>query len=340
MTLPRTSRLRALALSAAVVGTAGFATSAQAADVTAGSLTWSAQNIFNSASPAGTDRTWLGYITRSPPPGGANGTVTPSNGATGDTVTPASPRNGETYSWTYGGGTGSYEPATGTGAINFTGTVTFSAPPFPAGHGINISVENPKLVLDGDSGQLFASGISTNEARSYDASSPLFNLDLSGAEVKLHANGSRTISGIVPSIATENTAFPGGDYRVGAGPDRTPNTFGAFAFNVRTAPVAGPKGDKGDTGAKGDKGDTGVAGKNGKNGKTVYIQTSALRSAPFKGKAARKVRVTKSGSKKVVASGTVKGRSLKVTLKGKKALKGRYVLRVVGGKATATVRIP
>jgi hypothetical protein len=327
MTLPRTSRLRALALSAAVAGAAGIAAPVvQAAPVTAGDLTWSSANVF-----AGAERTWLGYTSTL-----AGGGAAPSAGATGDTVTPASPKGADQiFSWTYGGATGSYEPADGTGTIQYNGVVTFDGP----AHGIVISVENPKLVLNGDSGQLFASGTSTNAARSYDASTALFNLDLTHANVTLRANGTRTISGIVPSLASEDTAFPG-TYRIGAGPDRTPNTFGAFTFNVRTAPVAGPKGDKGDSGAKGDKGDTGVAGKDGKDGKTVYIQTAALRSAPFKGKAARKIRVTARKSTKVLATGTVKGRTLKVTLKGKKALKGSYLLRVVGGKATATVRIP
>lgn len=343
MTLPRTSRLRALALSAAAVGTAGLAaSSAQAAPVTGGDLTWSSAVVFNSAAPPNTERTWAGYTTGNAmngSPAGAGGSITPSAGATGDTVTTASTRGvNEIYSWTYGGATGSYEPADGTGTIQYSGVLTFDGP----AHGIVITVENPKIVLDGDRGQLFASGVSTNAARSYDASTALFNLDLTNADVALRANGSRTISGIVPSLASEGTAFPG-NYRVGAGPDRTPNTFGAFAFNVRTASVSGPKGDKGDAGAKGDKGDkgdNGVAGKNGKNGKTVYIQTSSLRSAPFKGKAARKIRVTARKSTKVLATGTVKGRTLKVTLKGKKALKGSYLLRVVGGKTTATVRIP
>jgi len=340
MTLPHTSRIRTLALSAAVLGTAGFSTaSAQAAPVTAGDLTWSSAVVYNSASPANTDRTWAGYITGNAgngSPAGAGGSVTPSAGATGDTVTTASARgNTEVYSWVYGGATGDYEPADGTGTIQYSGVVTFDGP----AHGIVISVENPKIVLNGDRGQLFASGVSTNETRSYDASQPLFDLDLSGATVTLRANGTRTVSGIVPSLATGGTAFPA-NYRVGDGPNRTPNTFGAFEFDVRTAAVAGPKGDKGDTGPKGDKGDIGATGKAGANGKTVYIQTSALRSAPFKGKAARKVRVTARKSSKVVATGTVKGRSLKVTLKGKKALKGVYVLRVVGKKATATVRIP
>ncbi len=344
MTLPRTSRLRAFALAAAAVGTAGVAaSSAQAAPVTGGDLTWSSAVVFNSAAPAGTERTWAGYATGNAmngSPAGAGGSITPSAGATGDTVTTASTRGvNEIYSWTYGGATGNYEPADGTGTIQYSGTVAFVSPAPPAGHGFTITVENPKLVLNGDTGQLFASGSNSGATRTYDTSTPLFNLDLANAQVALRANGTRTISGIVPSLATEGIAFPG-SYRVGAGPERTPNTFGAFSFNVRTAPVAGPKGDKGDAGAKGDKGDTGVSGKNGKNGKTVYIQTSALRSAPFKGKAARKVRVTGRKSTKVLATGTVKGRTLKVTLKGKKALKGSYLLRVVGGKATATVRIP
>lgn len=354
MTTPLIGRrsARNLFLSAAVIGGAAFAAApAMAADVTAGSLTWQTQSLYRTPAGRGTpddptNRTWLGYVTGSPVNDfafGANGTATPSDGATGDTVTPESPRTiDDFYAWTFGAPRGSYEPATGQGTIEFDGTLTFASPAPPSGHGFTISVEDPQVVLDGFTGTLNASGRNADRATgSYTRATPVFNLDLSNATVTLHANGSRTIAGIVPSLATLNAVFPS-NYRVGAGPDRLPNTFGSFSLLVKTAPVAGPKGDKGDTGAPGPAGRNGT---NGKNGTTtvVRVQTSSLAKAPFKGKTARKVRVTAKKSNKTLATGTVKGRTITFTIaKGvdKKQLKGTYVLRLVKGKGTATVRIP
>lgn len=54
------------------------------------------------------------------------------------------------------------------------------------------------------------------------------------------ANETTTITGLVPAIATADKVWPGGSYPVGAGPDRTPNTFGAFALDVSTAQAAAP----------------------------------------------------------------------------------------------------
>src|SRR5688500_15952786 len=126
MNAPRCRMTAALTLA----GIALAAAPARAADVESGALSWTSAAVYNSGSPAGTDRTWLGYVTG---PGFlGNGTATPSDGATGDTVTPLSPRGPETaYTWSYAATSGSYDAATDTGAIELDGTVTFDSP----GHG-------------------------------------------------------------------------------------------------------------------------------------------------------------------------------------------------------------
>lgn len=348
MTLPRSSRLRALALSAAAVGTAGIAAAPASAGVT---LDWTTANVANSAAPADTERTWLGYVTNPSTRGGAKGTASPIAPATGSTVTPASARGvDQLATWSLPASAGSYNPAALSGQVQFRGGVSFVSPPFVSptegGHGFTITIENPRIVLNGDgTGALYASGSKPSGGPGsalipYDETQPVFTL--ADARAAINWDGSQTVTA-VPAVAATNYVFPG-QYAAGAGPERTPNTFGSFAITL--AADSGPKGDKGDTGAKGDKGDAGAKGDKGDAGKngtttTVRIQTSSLAKAPFKGKAARKVRVTAKGSKKVVATGTVKGRSLTVTLaKGKKQLKGTFVLRVVGKKANATVRIP
>lgn len=331
---------RALLLSAVALGGAGIAAAPASAGVT---LDWSTVNVYGDSA-----RTFLGYATNPSAMGGAKGTVSPIAPATGPTVTPTSARGlGEVATWSYPAASGSFNPVELRGDISFRGGVSFVSPAFVpptgGGHGFTITLENPRVVLDGpNAGQIFATGLHTpgginTTPVAYDASQPVFAVYRSAWTV--NADGSSTIT-IAPKIATEGIPFPGGvrGYPADAGPDRTPNTFGSFT--IRVAPDGGPKGDKGDAGAKGDKGDKGDAGKNGTT-TTIRIQTASLAKAPFKGKATRKVKVTARKSSKVLATGTVKGRTLTVTLaKGKKQLKGVYVLRVAGKKATATVRLP
>ena len=75
---------------------------------------------------------------------------------------------------------------------------------------------------------------------------------------------------------------------------------------------------------------------------TAAITQTTLAKAPFKGKASRSVRITARGSSKVLAIGSLRGRTLSVTLARErtKRLKGTYVVRLVGKRATAKVRIP
>ncbi len=292
------SRLRRPALGVLVaLASALLAAPAGAATVTSGKLDWTTTKIYDTGAPAGTQRTWLGYVTTAFPL--ANGTVTPSDGATGATVNTSS-TPGDAFTLTYPATGGTYEPATGEGTIHLDGVVTFFSPPGGAppngGHDFTITVEDPKLVLNGDSGQLFASGKRSGDPLTYTGAA-VFNLDLSNATVTLHADGSRTIAGIVPSIATSLAVFPA-PYVAGSGPDRTPNTFGGFSLRVKTAPVAGPQGP---------------AGPAGPQGKLVRLQTSVLKRAPYPDGKRHLVSV-RSTKGRTLAKGSVRARTLAVRL--------------------------
>jgi len=332
----RKALARTLPLSLLIAG--ALAAPAPAATVSSGELEWTQFNVYELAAPQGTNRTWLGYVTGGPPL--ANGAATPSDGATGDPVTAASAR-GADQAYTIGfptGTGGSYDEYTGKGTIELTGTLTFTS----AAHGFTISVEDPQLKLDGNDGQLFASGVRSGDPATYDRSEPVFDLDLSAATVTLHPDGSRTLSGIVPSIATADYVFPG--YAQGAGPERTPDTFGAMTLRLGLAPdtgpgTQGPAGADGATGPAGAPGSTGPAGPPGATGPRgpagKRVQIATLARAPFKGRAARRAPLT-TRKGKLVARASVRGRKLTLTLApGVKAarLKGTYLLRVPGRKA-------
>lgn len=333
-------RTRLLAASSTLAAATALAPAAAQADtVTAGHLDWSQTAVYDSAAPAGTNRTWLGYVTGS----GflAAGTATPTAPATGPTVDVNSTR-GNVFTTAFPVASGTYDPEDGTGTIDYDGALVFHSD----AHGFTISVEQPEVVLDGLSGKLYASGAGASAA--YDRTSPIYDLDLSNATVTLKADGSRVISGIVPSLATANTVFPN-NYAVGSGPDRTPNTYGSFALTLRLKADAaeGLKGADGATGATGAAGPVGPAGPAGPAGKSAVGATSTIRSviailgkAPYKGSATRKVTVYNSKSTKI-ASGTLKGRTLKVTLASSvKALPQTVKVKAAGAKATTTVKIP
>jgi hypothetical protein len=102
----------------------------------------------------------------------ANGDWTVSNGAV--YATPS-------FSWP--GGTGVYDPATGTGYIDFTGSVRFT------GHDgvLDTTIENPTLVLDGTTGTLL--------------------LDVAGATM----DGAMVDTDDVPFVALSSVEVSGGD---------------------------------------------------------------------------------------------------------------------------------
>lgn len=324
-----------LALALAVLGAAALPTAAQAGTVKSASLGWTQINDFSFA-PGGA-MTWLGYST-SGAPVNAQGTAAPIAPATGDTVTPASTRGSNAaYSWSFPGTSGTYDATDGTGTIQLDGALSYLAPAPPTGHGFDITIEKPKLVLDGLSGKLYASGKSGTATPTYDTSQPVFTLDLTNAEVKLKADGSREISKIAPSIATAGLVFPANSYPAGAGPDRTPNTFGTFTLTVKTN--GGDQGPKGDTGATGAAGKDGAAGKNGTSA-TIRTVKAVLAKAPYTGTATRKVTVSSTKGKKL-ATGTLKGRVLKVTLAdGVTSLSGKVKVKASGAKTSKTVSIP
>jgi hypothetical protein len=285
-----------------------LAPAATGATVRTGGLDWTMANVYESSAAQNTNRTWLGYTT-SPPPL-ASGSATPSAGATGDPVTPASAKGvDQLYTFGFPATGGSFDPAAQSGTVELDGTVTFRSDM----HGFSISVEKPQIVLAGATGQIFGSG--TNTGGTYDRSGgAIFDLDLNHAQVTDAADGTRTIAGIVPRIATEGLVFPAGSrgYARGAGPDRTPNTFGSFTLRVKVADEAEAL-----TGT--------VTGK--RAAKTVKV----MLAEPL-GAGTIAVRLLRKG--KVVATGKAKGR--KLTLKPHKAkgsylpVKGAYTLRGKG----------
>lgn len=299
-------------------------------------LNWTQKKVYNSAAPAGTDRTWLGYLTRAatppaPPISAPDGTATPSGGLAGPTVSSASVV-GDDYTWSFDAVAGSLNATTLAGSLDFDGVLTYAS----TNHGILISIGDPKITLAGDgTGKLYATG-DKSTSETYDQTEAVFNLDLSNTTCTLNWDGSLTLGNIVPSIAVTGYTFPGGaqGYSAGAGPDRTPNTFGSFSLTGATcAPLSGPQGE---TGAQGPQGPAGATGPQGPAGKDATVKTIKLKKAIF-------------GSKKVVAKVTlkgrfvgyaeVKGRTAKITYVTSK-LKGTYKFTTVGGKRkTASVKL-
>ncbi len=224
---------------------------ASGASVGSGSLTWTMANVFDLAVPAPNDRTWLGFVTGPAPPLGG-GTASPAGDATGDTVTTASAR-GRTIlnSFAYPVASGSYDRVSGRGAVQLSGTVVFDTTGSSTA-GFRITVSDPLIVLNGTQalslpstgdvcspttpfimpapahGQLFASGVGTG-GQPYDRSQPTLNLDLSAAVVTDAADGTRTISAIVPAVAVAQRPFP---FCVNDGPRRDPDQFGALTLRI------------------------------------------------------------------------------------------------------------
>jgi hypothetical protein len=347
---PRRRRCAGLIVAASLT-VAALPAAASAATVTGGHLDWSQTAVYDLGAPSTQDHTWLGYVT-GPGPALAAGTATPIAPATGPTVTTASTR-GDAYTTAFPATAGTYDQNTGSGAIELDGGLSYAS----SAHGFTITVEHPEVVLDGDSGRIFASGQGGGDTPSYDRSQPLFDLDLSNATLTLKPDGSRVLSDIVPSLAVTSHAFPS-NYLAGAGPDRTPNTFGSFDLTLRLAAgdaeagLAGPAGPAGDPGPAGPPGPVGPAaapglagipGARGPEGKTTTIRSvvAVLAKAPFRGNGTRKVTV-RNAKGKLVAGGTVRGRTLKVTLaKNVKSLAGKVTLKLTASpKSTATVRIP
>jgi hypothetical protein len=334
--LPKAARLRAAV--ATLLGAAALAVGASPA-LAAGQLDWTFENSYASGcSTTGLHCTWLGYMTNPTPGSGTRGSVSVTAPALGTTVTPTSPRGANVFnSFAFPLDAAASSATTYTGAaqsLEFDGTINFVSPLPPAGHGITMTIVDPLVELAGDgTGALYASGVKAagvGTTAPYDRTQPVFDLDASNIVVSTAVDGTQTVSGIVPSINATDYAFPA-NYVTGAGPDRDPNTFGGFALVLNK-----PEGPAGPAGPVGPAGPAGPVGKS----VTIVrrIQVVRLASAPF-GKSARKVRVLKRG--KLVARGRVKGRTLRVKLArgATERLRGKCVLRVVGGKRRAVVRL-
>jgi Htaa protein/collagen triple helix repeat protein len=370
----RSRRRRLLPPLLAAIGLA-VAPGAAQAGVT---LDWTMENAFASGcSATGLNCTSLGHVTNPAPGSGANGSATPSGGArlvgpgggVFAAVTPQSPRGaGQDYTFSYPAADGLIDTDLLSGEMEFDGSVAFVAPPPPAGHGFTYTIVNPRLVLNGDgTGSLYATGVHTVGAPGsapvpYDETEPILDLDLDGnaspaypaATWKLRADGSRTLSGIVPSIHSSGYAFPA-NYLAGAGPERTPNTFGSFALTI--APDSGPQGPAGPggpggpagvpgaTGSAGPVGPVGPAGPRGRRGARGPRgkrgprgrQVARLSRAPY-GRVSRRVRVVRRGQ--LLATGRVQGRTLRLTLAGgRKRIRGVVTLRPRASLRPARVRI-
>lgn len=320
------NRFRIAALAALALGAA--AAPASAATVTGGGFSWSMDNYYDSpANDTLGQRTWLGFVTNSVPVAGpaSDGSVSVGNGATivdptgasvGE-ITRASPRGlGQVYTLGFPATGGTYDEYTGVGSVQLGGTLSFSVHP---GFGLlPQTIVNPTLTLDGTNAALVASG--AIDRRGYGPEiGPIFAFDLTSAVVTLKADGSRTLSALARTTA--NTTFFGARYL----PSRGTETF-ALRLRLKPDEVRGPKGEKGDTGAP---------------GATTVLQTALLRRAPFAdGGKRHKVTLLTTKGKRVVASGALRARTLRVTLAAgeRKGLRGVYLLRE-GQRQAIRVRV-
>ena len=73
-------------------------------------------------------------------------------------------------------------------------------------------------------------------------------------------------------------------------------------------------------------GPTGPAGPRGATGKSAKISSFTLKTAPFAGSAKRSVKLLQRKTGKVLATGTVQGRKLRLSHLSSTKLKGSYVL--------------
>lgn len=346
MSIPHSARVSRLVLCVIAAAIAAAFTAGTASAIPAGvNLNWTQANIFDTAAPANTDRTWLGYLTGDASNGvyaGAGGSATGSGATSGATVDDASARGAdELYTFAFPASDGSLEATTLAGSFDFDGTVTFEA----TNHGFEVVLTDPVVTLAADkTGTITASGQmriftpgdpgSTIMTIPYAAGTPVFNLDLSKTTCTLGYDGRLTLGNIVPSITQNGSFFPGtdqpGGYDTGAGPERTPNTFGSFSLaGAVCAPLTGPKGD---TGAAGPTGPTGAV--------RARVKTVALKHRLFntnKQLVLNVIKVEKSNGKtkqRLVGYATAKKTRLRVTY-FTSSLAGTFKLSTTTGRYRA-----
>lgn len=337
---PRT--LLATATAALVAVAAASPAVAAPIPVKDGTANWWQANVYQ-ALPA---RTFLGHVTR---PGQAmmgrsNGTVLASAGATathpdGSTVDGARPEADalmtpdRIYTFHYGVDGGSFDPIAKTADVTTKGTVSFTQyPALPTPPQV-ITVDNPRIVLSGDgTGAVYASGNTSTAGASFTADTPLFTLDASAATFRAVGGGSYVIGNLVPALAKVDVFGAAGQYPIGAGPERNPNTWGGFALAVDTVaadePVIIEKTVETVVEKIVEKPVAAAAAK-------LVVLDRAITKTAFrgaKGKAVR-VQVRKRGQWTVLGEGFAQGRLLTLMLPEGTKLNGDYVLRRVGGSS-------
>lgn len=316
--------LRVPLLAALALGS--LASTASAATVVGGGFDWTMANYYDSSAVDTTgQRTWLGFVVNTAPVAGpaSAGSVTASGGAAivdraGASVAAvdgASPRGlAETYKLSFPATGGTYDDYSGVGSVQLGGTISFAVHP---GMGLlPNTIVNPTLTLDGNAGAISATG--QIDRRGYGAElGPLFTFDLTSSLVTLKADGTRVISAI--ARATHNATFFSARYL----PSNGTETF-ALRLKIKPDEVHGPKGDKGDA------------------GRTIRLQTSVLRKAPFAdGGKRHAISLLTTKGKQVVASGTVRARTIRVQLAANRTqrLQGVYLLKVDGKAVAKRVRV-
>jgi hypothetical protein len=194
-------------------------------------------------------------------------------------------------------------------SVELRGTFTFTA------HGVPVTFADPLVTLAGTTGTLKASGTSGSpggQTTPYDRSKTQFNLDLSNAMIATGADGARVISGIVP-LGTADTF-------IAFGPNA--RLYGTLELTLAVAetpasvapPAAGPQGPAGPA------------------GRSALIRTLVLKHAPFAGNGEHKVKRLDRRTRAVLASGTVKRRTLRIAYLEGTRLAGSYTPRLSWGK--------
>ncbi|WP_167052452.1 HtaA domain-containing protein [Salinibacterium sp. ZJ77] len=182
-----------LAFVIAVAGISVAPTAAHAApeSATAGSLDW------------GFKESWRSYL--------ASGGVAPVPSA-GATYTDASNPAASRYTWTPG--TATFDPAARSGSAQFTGAVQFLHP----GHGIDVTLSNPRVTFSGGTGQLY------------------YNLgagEVLGAEIDSVSVSAPTISGTTATVevSASNLKFTDNNSAITYSSATTPGPDG-FSFTL------------------------------------------------------------------------------------------------------------
>ena len=229
---------------------------------------------------------------------------------------------------------------TGPGAANgFVTAVALTGTLNMAVHNIPLTLKDPKITLNGLTGTVTGEGV--NLSGPVDHSKVQFNLDLSKSQVVQRADGSKQITGIVPASTADTVmgGFPAGTTRYG--------TMSLTLAVEYPAPNSGPQGEKGEPGTttlgspgtSGPVGPQGPVGPRGPAGKSAKISTFKLAKAPFAGTATRTVRVLQRKTGKVLATGTLKGRTLRVSHLEATKLKGSFVVRLTHGTRRAVITL-